>query len=245
MVSKNLAKPLYLQVQESLEKKIMSGVYSEGTKLPSEKELCDEYSVSRITIRQALELLEIKGLTVPVHGKGTFVKTTKMDSHLQKVRSFGDMLASMGYKGYTRIDLYEENKSSDMDRLVHGWDWTQTSSMHLTGYSESEPVVVYHSVIRHPYGARMYEQARALEKEGTPFSTFDLYHKLGIRIGKIRQQVVAVNAPLNIARTLNLSEGDAVLVLESVILDKDMQPIEYKKGYYRTDKYTFILDREI
>lgn len=245
MVIHNSEKPLYLQIKDSLEEQIRTQVYPKGSKLPSEKELCNEFGVSRITIRQALDLLESMGLTSSVHGKGTFVKANKLDSALQKILSFSETLAVKGYHGHTEIALYEEEESSDAERLMMGFDWQRISRLHLTGYSMDEPVVVYHSLIRNPYGQKMYQAALKLEKDKTPFSTFDLYSQIGVTIGKIRQQVSAVNAPADIAQQLGLKEGDAVLVLDSVILDTDMQVIERKMGYYRTDKYSFTLDRKV
>ena len=108
-----------------------------------------------------------------------------------------------------------------------------------------EPVLVYHSLIRKPEGKKMYQVALELEKNGIPFSTFDLYSRIGIAIGQIRQHVSSINAPANIAQKLGLAEGDAVLILDSVILDRDLQVIECKKGYYRTDKYSFTLERQV
>ncbi len=245
MLVHNSEKPLYQQVKERLEERIRTLEYPKGSKLPSEKELCDEFGVSRITIRQALDLLESIGLTNSVHGKGTFVKANKLDSTLQKIHTFGETLAMKGYSGYTKIERYTEETISDTNRLMLGFDWRRISRLHLTGYSMDEPVVVYHSLIRYPYGEQMYQAALELEKCGTPFSTFDLYDKIGIQIGKIRQQVSAMNASADIAKQLGLTEGDAVLVLDSVILDRDQRAIERKTGYYRTDKYSFTLDREV
>lgn len=245
MVTHNSEKPLYLQVKECLEERIRTLVYPKNGKLPSEKELCDEFGVSRITIRQALELLETMGLTSSVHGKGTFVKANKIDSTLQKIRSFGETLAVKGYHGYTKIELYSEEEPSDFDSIMMGIGGNQTCRLHLSGYSMGEPVVVYHSLIRKPEGEKMYQAALELEKDGIPFSTFDLYSRIGIAIGQIRQHVSAINAPANIAQMLGLAEGDAVLILDSVILDRDLMVIECKKGYYRTDKYSFTLERQV
>ncbi len=245
MITHNSEKPLYLQVKECLEDRIRTLVYPKGGKLPSEKELCDEFGVSRITIRQALDLLESMGLTSSVHGKGTFVKANKLDSTLQKIRSFGETLAEKGYHGYTKIEYYSEEASGNVDRLMMSIGSNRISRLHLSGYSMEEPVVVYHSIIRHPEGQKMYQAALKLEEKGIPFSTFDLYAQVGIAIGKIHQQVSAVNAPADIAQKLGLSKGDAVLILDSVILDRNQQVIECKKGYYRTDKYSFTLDREL
>ncbi|MBE7040783.1 MAG: GntR family transcriptional regulator [Ruminococcaceae bacterium] len=245
MIKHNASKPLYLQVKENLEESIRSGKYPEGAKLPSEKTLCDEFKVSRITIRQALDLLEAKGMTYSVHGKGTFVKASIIDSNLQKISSFGETLEKMGYTGYTKIASYEERQADDFERMLRGQEWNRISQLSLTGYSMDEPVVLYRSVIRSPYGAQMYQAALDMEREGIPFSTFDLYAKIGLSIGSINQQVAAVNADQEIAELLKLKPGDAVLVLDSVIMDQNKQPIEYKKGYYCTDKYAFNLNREL
>jgi len=245
MIIANLAKPLYLQVKENLEEGIRTGKYPVGSKLPSEKTLCEEFNVSRITIRQALDLLENKGMTYAVHGKGTFVKASIIDTGLQKISTFGETLEKMGYEGYTKILSYEERQADEFERLLRGQEWSRVSQMSLTGYAMSEPVVFYRSAIRSSYGAQMYQAALELEKNGTPFSTFDLYPVIGVEIGKINQKVAAVNADAEIAKILNLKEGDAVLVLDSVIMDRNMNPIEYKKGYYCTDKYAFNLNREL
>ncbi len=245
MIIANSAKPLYLQVKENLEEGIRSGKYPVGSKLPSEKTLCEEFKVSRITIRQALDLLESKGMTYAVHGKGTFVKASIIDTGLQKISTFGETLEKMGYKGYTKIFSYEERQADDFERLLRGQEWSRVSHLSLTGYAMNEPVVFYRSVIRSPYGAAMYQSALELENNETAFSTFDLYPRIGVEISKVNQKVAAINADAEIAEILHLKEGDAVLVLDSVIMDRNMQPIEYKKGYYCTDKYAFNLNREL
>lgn len=245
MVSSNSAKTLYLQIEETLEDGIRSGRYPLDSKLPSENELCKMFDVSRITIRKALDNLENKGMIHSIHGKGRFVKANVIDSDLQKISSFGATLRQMGYSGYTKIEYYEERETNDFERLLHGDKWERASHLSLIGYSMDEPIVLYRSIIRAPYGAQMYCKALELEKNNIAFSTFDLYSQIGLEIGKIDQKVIAVNADEKLAKILNKKPGDAVLVLDSVIMDKNMQMIEYKKGYYSTDKYTFKLNREL
>lgn len=245
MTTRDLAKPLYLQVEESLKNDIKSKKYPVGSKLPSEKTLCDKFGVSRITIRQALDLLENQGFIYAVHGKGTFVKASTIDSNLQKISSFGETLKQMGYAGYTKITHYEERDTDDFEQMLRGRQWDKVINLSLTGYSMDEPVVLYNSVIRSPYGEEMYKAALELERKGEAFSTFDLYAEVGLEIGKVEQKIAAINADEKTSETLGINKGDAILVLDSVILDKSMQPIEYKKGYYCTDKYTFNLHREL
>jgi len=245
MVKHNSAKTLYLQIKENLEEGIRSGRYPVDSKLPSENDLCSMFNVSRITIRKALDLLENKGMIHSIHGKGTFVKANVIDSKLQKINSFGETLKQMGYSGYTKIAYYEERNMDEFERLLHGNDWIRACYLSLTGYSMDESVVLYRSVIRSLEGAKMHHAALELEKQKTAFSTFDLYSIVGLEIGKIEQRVAAINADDDIAKILSKNKGDAILLLDSVIRDKNMQLIEYKKGYYCTDKYTFNLHREL
>ena len=245
MISSNSSKTLYLQIKDNLEEGIRSGKYPLDSKLPSENELCKAFNVSRITIRKALDVLENKGMIYSIHGKGTFVKANVIDSELQKICSFGATLKQMGYSGYTKIEHYEEREMNDFERLLHGDEWKRASHLSLIGYSMDEPVVLYRSVIRAPYGAEMYRKALELVECGTPFSTFDLYFQINLEIGKVDQKIIAINADEEIAKLLNKKPGDAILVLDSVIMDKNMRIIEYKKGYYSTDKYTFNLNRNL
>lgn len=65
--------PLYLQISERIIKYIKNGNYIAGSKLPSERELANKFSVSRNTVKLAIEELVVKGL-VQIHPRsGTFV----------------------------------------------------------------------------------------------------------------------------------------------------------------------------
>jgi len=70
---KDKALPLYYQIETILRRKILSGEFESGTYLPSESALRKEFDVSRITIRQALSLLEQDGLIIRRRGKGTLI----------------------------------------------------------------------------------------------------------------------------------------------------------------------------
>ncbi len=62
------------QVYVQLKNKLMEGVWKVGDKLPSENELCSTFGVSRVTVRAAIQQLEILGLVETKHGGGTFVR---------------------------------------------------------------------------------------------------------------------------------------------------------------------------
>ena len=75
---KNVQKTKSEFVADQLKKKIISGEYSSGDKLPVESELCLAFGVSRITIREAMKKLNAMGLVEIKQGKGTFVKNVDL-----------------------------------------------------------------------------------------------------------------------------------------------------------------------
>ncbi len=77
LLSRSEVVPLYYQLEELLENRILSGVWAPHERLPSERELCEEFDVSRAVVRPALEILERQGRIVRVQGKGTFVAPPK------------------------------------------------------------------------------------------------------------------------------------------------------------------------
>lgn len=67
------AGPLYLQVASTLRRRIETGVWAPGGRIPTLDELAAEFSMARVTVRQALALLEDEGLIRRQQGRGTFV----------------------------------------------------------------------------------------------------------------------------------------------------------------------------
>ena len=68
--------PYYIQLKEQIRKRITQGVWTAGTKLPTERELAESLSLSRNTVSQAYKDLESEGILSSVRGRGTFVEDT-------------------------------------------------------------------------------------------------------------------------------------------------------------------------
>ncbi|WP_320420620.1 GntR family transcriptional regulator [Mammaliicoccus lentus] len=93
---KNLNTPLYFQVYKDIKYKIQNGQYKEGEKLPSERNLYSQYDVSRITIREALKLLEEEGYIRREHGRGSIVLGSQYNQMLDSLYSFKDEIEKNG-----------------------------------------------------------------------------------------------------------------------------------------------------
>src|SRR6266542_2972788 len=68
------SRPPYLQVAELLQKRIASGQYGLGERLPTTRELADEFGVAPNTVLSAIRVLREEGLVSSQQGRGTFVR---------------------------------------------------------------------------------------------------------------------------------------------------------------------------
>lgn len=82
MLDSNLPVSLQYQLREVLFEKLNSGEWKAGEQIPSEHELCEEYGVSRITVREVLKELVQSGYLKRKQGKGTFVSKPSVEATL-------------------------------------------------------------------------------------------------------------------------------------------------------------------
>lgn len=68
-------RPVFKQIADHLRDAIERGTLEPGAKVPSEAKLMEHYGVARMTIRNALQVLQAEGLTVAEHGRGVFVRS--------------------------------------------------------------------------------------------------------------------------------------------------------------------------
>ena len=103
MINSDSGVALYIQLQKILKKKILSGKYTVGEKIPPENELCEIYDVSRITVRKAIDTLVQEKLLYRVQGKGTFVTSLKLRRDLPKLYSFSEEMRELGLVPSSRV----------------------------------------------------------------------------------------------------------------------------------------------
>jgi len=72
-IDKSVPIPLYYQLKEMIKKKIESGEFKPGDRLPTEQELCEMFGISRTPVRQALTELNYEGILYRKPGLGTFI----------------------------------------------------------------------------------------------------------------------------------------------------------------------------
>ena len=94
---------LYLRLADALTEKIINGTYPEGSLLPSERELCEQFNLSRTTVRQALQELAQKGYAKSLYGKGTVVIRPQIRQELSAIYSFDEDMRRLGKTPRTQI----------------------------------------------------------------------------------------------------------------------------------------------
>ena len=100
---KNSERPAkYSVIKQHICQKIESGQWPQHYKVPSENELTQQFDVSRMTARRALQELTEQGILVRTQGSGTFVATFKSQSSLLEIRNISDEIHDRGHKHHAK-----------------------------------------------------------------------------------------------------------------------------------------------
>ena len=112
MLDTNSLKPLYIQLEAEIRQALREKKYLPGDRLPSEEKLCEQYQVSRITVRKAIQQLTDQHILEKHRGKGTFVSTPSRSIDLKEQSGFTNYLSAIGHKSHHLL-LKKELQPSD------------------------------------------------------------------------------------------------------------------------------------
>jgi GntR family transcriptional regulator len=91
----------------------------------------------------------------------------------------------------------------------------------------------------------MGKEAFRLGKKGIPFSTYDLYERLGgIAPRSVVQTFEAIAADDRLAAIMKVKKGAPIFMVTSIFQTADERPLEFRTALYRGDRYKFHLTRE-
>lgn len=225
--------PLYLQVQKTLRNAINGKIIAENDVLPAERELAEDFSVSRITIRKAIDGLVDEGLLTRRRGSGTFV-TSRVEKSFSKLTSFSEDMISRGRKPMS------EWISKSMGAV------TPEEALALD-LSPGAPVYRFHR-IRYADGMTMALEYATIPEyclsslEILEDSLYDALGRNGYRPVRALQRLRAINFSNEQARILQVKPGDAGLYIERRGFMADGRPTEYTQSWYRGDAYDVIAE---
>ena len=97
--------PLYQQVKRYILKRVESGAWPEGHRLPSESQFARNFGLSRLTVHRAIRELFEDGVVVRTPGVGTFVASSRPQSTVLEVRNIADEIRERGHDHDAKVHL--------------------------------------------------------------------------------------------------------------------------------------------
>lgn len=238
----NVKMPKYFMVKRAIVKKIDNEVYDTSNPIPSERELMDEYQVSRITIRKAIDELVTEGYLYKIQGKGTYVKADEGSNNLFSITSCTEDVERLGMRPTKRTVVCEVIKA-DIKR-AKALEITADDSVYMIGrilYADQEPLNYTLTYLPEKVFPQIIEYD--LERKSLYKLISETY---GVRITKARRTIEAVLANDEIAEYLDVDEGMPIILFRCItygIVNGKEIPIETFKCFYRTDKFKFYIDQ--
>jgi GntR family transcriptional regulator len=239
--------PLYQQVVAQIRSHIEGGLWAEGDQIPSEREMCELYQISRTTVRLAIAEAVTDGLLLRVHGKGTFVANSKIRQPLVKFTAFAETLESQGLTPSTRVvAIHSQPADMAMARLLGLKTGADVITFHLVGLGDDEPMALYTSTVP----ARLGEVVRAKIGRWDGTQRYYLVNTVLAEVNgwsylKAEQSYEAVLAGPEAMRLLNLPRRAPLFRVDSLFENPDGEPVEFRRAIYRADKYQFQVTRHM
>ena len=227
------ALPLYQQLQRAIREAIHSHVLAADDALPAERQMAAELSVSRITVRKAIDGLVEEGLLVRRQGSGNFV-CSRIEKNFAKLTSFSEDMRSRGRTPHSEWLKRSEGAVSPEEALT-------------LRLSPGAPVYRFHR-LRFADDSPMCLEYATVSAEALPSvsavgdSLYEALEAAGNRPVRALQRLRALLLNTEQARLLHAREGDAGLLVERVGFLRDGRAVELTQSFFRGDTYDFVAE---
>jgi len=227
--------PKYYQLKELLREKITAGEWQPGDMLPSERELSEQYHISRMTVRQALQELATEGLLRREQGRGTFVAEPKIEHGLTRLTGFTEDIKARGLDPAARVVrlavVAPPFLAMQALRIPPDADVVLLERLRL---ANGEPIALEACYLYFNGVERLLHE---------DFENNSLYkilsEKYNISPTRAEQKIGADLCTLHEQELLNIEEGAPVLRNKRITFDQWGRPFEYTESAYRADRYVF------
>ena len=225
--------PLWIQAANAVTDQIANGVLKPGSRLPPERELCQQLGISRVTLRKALARLVDEGALNASHGRGWYV-TTGVSSREwpNTLESFTETANRMGLASSSTV-LRAEVVPASIDEAEALSIAPGTPLFVLERVRQLNDVPIALDLTRIP--ADLVPGFASID-----FRTGSLYAKLadaGLEPAKADATIEAHEADDHVARHLQLDAGKPVLVMNELVVGTGDRPLFVSTVRYRGDRY--------
>lgn len=224
--------PLYVQVQNVLKERIISGVYPIHTLIPSEQELRKEFGVSMITIRRAVEQLSQQGYVEKRSGVGTTVLDNNAFSKLSKGKRFSEYLLEAGFQ-LEKDFVSLEKLSSDTDPILKRHFAGDCYCMERLYKLDGRPYIHF----------RHYIPGRVVVPEDLDHfqnSLYEIMYQQGFTFQSFEDQFAVGVPDANVAAQLAI-EQQPLLQRVRFSFDEEGNVVEYSVAFYNTDIHKYVV----
>lgn len=228
-INKLLKTSIYKQIASSITQAIDSGCLKYNDRLPTEKEICQAFSISQTAVKMAYEELINEGKIKRIKGKGTYV--TNRDEHLTSLHSFYEISVKAGYqdsafsKETILLARTSKDYSANRELKLSSSEYSYLI-MHVIK-SKENPVL-----LQKIYLPKKYYK----EFEKTYDETIDLYTLIEQRylyqIKHIHSTFSAINASSSDALLLQIEQDDAIYFVREKIIGMDGKVLAYIYNYF-------------
>ncbi len=223
----------YLRVRHALQRMIENGGLPPGQALPSERELADLLSLSRVTVRKAIAGLADDGLLTQRQGAGTFVADRIVKS-FSKLTGFTDDLRIRGLKPRVRFLERSIGEVSPQEALaLHLSPGARVVRLRRLRFASDNPLALENTSV---------PQSILADPKTVKLSLYDALDRLNCRPTRALQRLRAVALDADQARLLGLEPGSPALAIERRAFLDDGRVVEFTSSLYRGDAYDFVAE---
>ena len=233
-MEKELPIPYYLQVAETIRSRIHAKYYNQGDMIPSYRQLEEEFKISNITVRKAIEILLKDGIVNRKRGVGTEVSRINGDTITWELTGNLQRLRNSANKVSLAAEILEITTASCPDRIGR-----------ILSIEPEKEVWRMKKIRRHEKTIMAYyvtysdpRWCTKITKDNAKKGGFvDLFCKRsGLTLTRMEQQVKAAVANLDLSAILEIDFGFPLLHIENIYYSSENKPVLMTQIYYRGDK---------
>ncbi|HTR96169.1 MAG TPA: GntR family transcriptional regulator [Trebonia sp.] len=230
-------RPAHTRIEEWLERLIHSGQLKLEDRLPSEVEMAGALGVSRMTLRQALNGLESKGLLVRKRGRwgGSFVARPRLEYELSGLPGFTEqMRRSNALAGARVTEAATVRPAPEVRQALQLARGHKVHRIVRVRSANREPVAVEVN----SYPAELFP---GLLAESLTGSLYALLRKSGHAPFSATEVLEPVIASPEYANLLWMEEGSPLMLVQRTAYNKEGRPVEHSFDYFRPDRIRITL----
>ncbi|WP_369789157.1 UTRA domain-containing protein [Rouxiella sp. WC2420] len=215
---------------QTLSEKITAGLYSAEGRLPSERTLSEQFSTTRITLREALSQLEAQGLIYREVRRGWFISPPRILYNPLQRSHFHAMAKEQGRIAQTElIDASQIKGSDSLCQKLNLPPQSEIYCIRRLRYIDGRAVLY----VEHYLNPQFFPD---IINDDLTRSLTDLYlSRYGIKYGRVRFDMVPTRLPTEASNALKVTSGSPALVITRINRDQQDRIIDCDLEYWRYD----------